>query len=303
MAVQPLAEVFGYRIDDTSPEAVRHRDELLCPFNNRVLSCTKDKADDPLGVCSVYDAGRPIITCPVRFRERWQIVSDAAAFFFPGGKEAGRRYTSLSEIRLNDAEGKSAGNIDVVLVEYDQHRRITNFGVLEVQAVYISGNVRNPFEYYIEHQSEPGFVMDWSGHRGAPSPDYLSSRKRLVPQLLYKGGILNAWGKRQAVAIQRRFYDTLPAFPTLPEERASEADMVWLLYDLDPDAATGRYTLRLVERVYCGFESALREIIKPKVGPVDTFMRVLEKRLGQVGIRPDGDNPPDAPTLLDVMNP
>lgn len=88
----------------------------------------------------------------------------------------------------------------------------------------------------------------------------------------------------------------------MPEERAADADLVWLLYDLEPDPATGRFALRLVERVYSGFEPALREIIKPKVGPVDTFLQVLEKRLDRVGIRADGDNPPDAPTLLDIVN-
>lgn len=110
----------------------------------------------------------------------------------PAGARPGGATPALSEIRLNDAEGKSAGNIDVVLVEYDRERRITNFGALEVQAVYISGNVRNPFAHYMARRDDPGFVIDWAGRAGFPSPDYLSSRKRLVPQLLYKGGILNA---------------------------------------------------------------------------------------------------------------
>jgi len=35
-----------------------------------------------------------------------------------------------------------------------------------------------------------------------PRPDYLSSsRKRLAPQLIFKGGIINAWGKKTAVAL------------------------------------------------------------------------------------------------------
>lgn len=303
MATHPLAEVFGYLVDDRSEDAERHQEEQLCPFNNKVPNCTKDKADDPLGVCSVLDAGNAVITCPVRFREGWQIVSDAAKFFFPNAKEQGRHYTSISEIRLNDAEGKSAGNIDVVLVEYDHRGHITDFGALEVQAVYISGNVRRPFEHFMEHRNEPGFVMDWKGKTNYPSPDFLSSsRKRLVPQLLYKGGILKAWQKKQAVAIQRSFYETLPAFPQLPEAQASAADIVWLLYDLEMDNRIGRYTLRLKERIYSEFEPALQEITRAKVGPVDDFMKVLQKRLDSVGIKPDGDNPPDAPSLLDVIS-
>ena len=51
---QPLAEVFGYLTGDQSAQAVRYRSDRLCPFNNKVPNCTKDKAKNPLGVCSVF---------------------------------------------------------------------------------------------------------------------------------------------------------------------------------------------------------------------------------------------------------
>jgi len=36
-----------------------------------------------------------------------------------------------------------------------------------------------------------------------PGPDYLSSsRKRLARELIYKGGIFQAWGKKMAVSIE-----------------------------------------------------------------------------------------------------
>ena len=85
MASQPLAEVFGYPISNMSDEAQRHRQDRLCPFNNRVPSCTKDKVEDPLGVCSVFSGENAVITCPIRFREGWSIASDAAGFFFAPG--------------------------------------------------------------------------------------------------------------------------------------------------------------------------------------------------------------------------
>ena len=87
----PLAEVFGFPINNQSAEAFRHREKRLCPFNNRVPNCTKDKANDPLGVCSVFEGNSVAITCPVRFREHWVIADDAAAFFFPPGA----RWTSF----------------------------------------------------------------------------------------------------------------------------------------------------------------------------------------------------------------
>ena len=213
MHTHPLAEVFGFPPDNFSLEAKRYRKNKLCPFNNRVPSCTKDKANDPLGVCSILEKDDLTIVCPIRFRERWIVTDDAAAFFFPPGVS----WTTLTEVRLNDKHGKSAGNIDVVLVAYDDSGRLLDFGALEIQSVYISGNIRRPFTRYM---SDPhsNYNLDWTGHANYPRPDYLSSsRKRLAPQLIYKGGILNSWGKKMAVALHNSFYETLP---TLPEVEA-----------------------------------------------------------------------------------
>ena len=151
----PLAEVFGFPTDNYSPEAQRHRRAKLCPYNNKVPNCTKDKALDPLGVCSIYsESGEATITCPIRFREGWIIAEDAASFFFP----AGTSWTSLTDIRLKDDNDLSAGNIDVVLVAYDERGKLLDFGLLEVQAVYISGNVRNPFRTYARTILREGFL-------------------------------------------------------------------------------------------------------------------------------------------------
>src|SRR2546426_12509142 len=98
---------------------------LITPGNslhlhNKVPNCTKDKALDPLGVCSIYsESGEATITCPIRFREDWIIAEDAASFFFPGGTS----WTCLTEIRLKDGNGLSSGNINVVLVAYDAGRK------------------------------------------------------------------------------------------------------------------------------------------------------------------------------------
>ncbi len=131
MPDHPLAEVFGFPVDNLSAEAERYRNNRLCPYHNKVPSCTKNKANDPLGVCSIFDREAVAITCPIRFRQDWIIIEDAARFFFPPNTS----WTSLQEIRLNDAHGQSAGNIDFVLVSYDDRGQITDFGSLEVLAV------------------------------------------------------------------------------------------------------------------------------------------------------------------------
>jgi hypothetical protein len=272
--IQPLAEVFGFPIDNLSEAAIRYRTKKLCPFNNKVPNCTKDKANDPLGVCSVYEADYTAITCPIRFRENWLIADDGADFFFPPGA----RWTSLTEVRLKDKYGKSAGNIDLVLVSYDRHGKVTDFGALEVQGVYISGNVRNPFEYYMKDPTNRA-NMKWKGKPNYPGPDYLSSsRKRLAPQLIFKGGILNMWQKKSAVALDQGFFNTLPKLKEVPK---SSAEIAWLIYDLDHDKKKNRYSLERKRIVYTGFDNALNQITRSDAGNVNDFISLLQEKLDE----------------------
>jgi hypothetical protein len=104
----PLAEVFGFPIDNQSERAQRYRENKLCPYNNVVSTCTKNSVEFPLGVCSLYHKDMPVVICPVRFREDWKIISDAAHFAF----EPSEHWTHVGEIRIQDKYGKAAGNID-----------------------------------------------------------------------------------------------------------------------------------------------------------------------------------------------
>lgn len=268
----PLAEVFGYPTTEMSDVAHRYRTNRLCPFNNKVPNCTKDKAKDPLGVCSVYNDNKPVVTCPIRFRQDWIITDHAARFFFPHDV----KWTTLTEVRLNDFYGKTAGNIDVVLVSYDEKGKVCDFGALEIQAVYISGNIRSPFEYYMKSPNKRA-NMDWTEEPNYPRPDYLSSsRKRLAPQLLFKGGILNTWKKKMAVALNRSFFKTLPKLRAVDQ---SKADMAWLLYDLVPDG--GKFRLTKVDTIYTEFLPALNVITTPRPGNIKDFLKVLQDKVDE----------------------
>ena len=271
MPNQPLAEVFGFPPGNLSTEATNNRSNRLCPFNNSVPNCTKVSKEDPLGVCSVQSGGSVVITCPVRFREDWIIASDVARFFFP----AGAQWTAMTEVRLRDNQDLPAGNIDMVLVAYDENHRLLDFGAVEIQSVYISGNVRKPFDYYMADPANR-YAMQWQGQ---VRPDFLSSsRKRLAPQLLYKGNIINGWGKKLAVVLDRSFFQTLPA---LTEVNVDEADMAWLIYDLEMDSGQNRFHLKHHDMVYTNFSAALARISQSTAGPVEHFIQHLQTRLDQ----------------------
>ena len=267
----PLTEIFGFPVENVSERARYYRENRLCPFNNRCPNCTKDKADDPLGVCSVNNGGLKVITCPSRFREDWLILKNAADFVW----KKGTKWTSLPEIKLLDADGQSAGNVDYVIVSYNEKGCITDFASIEVQGVYISGNLRNPFQKYMDN---PVADFHWNG-RNFPHPDYLSSsRKRLIPQMLYKGGIFKAWNKKQCVAIQKSFFDTLPE---LPQTTKDKADIAWFLYDLTYSESDERYHLQLVDTIYTEFHSALQRVIYTKEGSLDDFISLLQEKLDE----------------------
>ncbi len=55
-----------------------------------------------------------------------------------------------------------------------------------------------------------------------------------------KGGIFQTWKKKQTVALQKSFFDTLPKLPTVSQEKA---DLAWFLYDLVLDEATKKCNL------------------------------------------------------------
>jgi len=155
-----------------------------------------------------------------------------------------------------------------------------DFGALEIQAVYISGNVRDPFEYYMQDPKGRA-KMDWSDQPNYPRPDYLSSsRKRLAPQLLFKGGILHSWQKKSAVALNKSFFDTLPHLTKVPK---SKADIAWLIYDLELTAVNGhrKYKLTRIDEVFSEFEPTLLSITTPVPGKMGDFIRLLQERLDE----------------------
>lgn len=160
------------------------------------------------------------------------------------------------------------------IVSYDDKGRVVDFGSLEVQAVYISGNLTGPFTAYLENPS-PEF--NWAQAFKYPKPDYLSSsRKRLIPQIIAKGSILKQWNKKQVVVLQTSFYNTLT---TLPEFDKAESDFAFFLYDLIPNSETQTLSLQLQRIVYTKFASALEQIARFEAGSIIAFTELLQKKL------------------------
>jgi len=141
--------------------------------------------------------------------------------------------------------------------------------------------------------------FDWRRHENYPRPDYLSSsRKRLAPQLIYKGGILHSWHKKMAVAVGCQFFATLPPMETVDPD---EAELVWLVYDLKHDPVENRRHLTLAQMVYTRFLPALDRITRSEAGEVQGFMDLLQAKLDEVLTADSGiGTTPDTQSLQDT---
>ena len=114
--------------------------------------------------------------------------------------------------------------------------------------------------------------------------------------MIYKGGILNAWGKKTAVALHKNFYNTLPI---LPEVNREDSNLAWLIYDLVYNVEQKKYSLELERTIYTQFQPALDKVTTPEPGSMDDFIEILQDKLDE---KNEDGNPPDAPTLTDVIN-
>ena len=138
--------------------------------------------------------------------------------------------------------------------------------------------------------------MDWSGQLNYPRPDYLSSsRKRLAPQLLFKGGVLHAWEKRIAVVLDKSFFDTLPS---LEEVGSEKADIGWFVYRLTHDTTQNVYGLERYRSVYTRFNESLEKITRAEPGDMADFVKHLQEKVDE---QLENAHPPETETIHAIL--
>src|SRR6266699_4149068 len=92
-------------------------------------------------------------------------------------------------------------------------------------------------------------------------------------------------------------YRTLPS---LSEVEPGEADIAWMIYDLQYVSAENHYQLVQNKIAYTKFGDALDCITRAEPGPIEDFIGDLQQKLDEK--LEDGDSaPPDAPTLQDII--
>lgn len=266
-----IAELFGYRAEDKSEQAIAAASRQLCPFLG--TQCTKVLSRDRIvaGVCAVRQktVGSPnVICCPNRiYAENYKMLHLVAqqSFGCELGLYSGRAAVEKAktengaiavfghgwggELRLPQRAGTGSYFVDWVLARLDGNGELTEFTAIEVQTIDTTGNYREARAALLENRE---IVADTVGL------NWENVSKRIIPQLIYKGQVL----QREDLCKTGLFFvcpkavydrvlnrlggkDRIPRFPTQP------ASIHFLAYDYQGGSADGAITSLGILEEHC----------------------------------------------------
>lgn len=201
-----IAEFFGYRASDASPAALTAALTAHCPFLND--RCTKILRDGVIaGVCTLKPAtSDPVICCPNRlYAADYSFLRDIADVVFQPGltMKAGASAKTFArqtnapavavfgkrwggELRLPQRTGTGAYFVDWILARLDSSGSLTEFVAVEVQSIDTTGNYRDAINAMLQNRAD---VPSTAGF------NWENVNKRIIPQLLYKGNVLQREAK------------------------------------------------------------------------------------------------------------
>ncbi|WP_184255463.1 NotI family restriction endonuclease [Granulicella mallensis] len=197
----------------------------------------------------MLDQPKPIIVKETPFLRK---ISDARL-----PMEAAHDEDVAEDVVEEEEAEKKAGRIDWLVVNPpSMQANELEWAAVETQALYFSGGkMITEFQAYA---AAPTGILFPLGKR---RPDYRSSGpKRLSPQLDVKVPVLQAWGKKVAIVIDKFFFDNMNKLDDVyirGDERArrDNAAIVWFIVDYD-DALR----LRTAEIHYTTLDSSRRAL-------------------------------------------
>ena len=206
---EKILELFGYARDDASAAAASARTGETCPFIGGQCSKQIGSATNRIrsGVCSISDKnGIPVVICPIRlYADQYALLSTVAKLAFKadavtlvGGRHtAGAKCAAGSQLVAVFGKGwggelrvpgrpvsgrKSSGFfVDWILARLDANKNLVEFAALEVQTMDTIGSYR----------AEREAILNGTAHKGkSAGPNWENVNKRILPQLIYKGHLL-----------------------------------------------------------------------------------------------------------------
>ncbi|MEW5958316.1 MAG: NotI family restriction endonuclease [Chloroflexota bacterium] len=266
------AEIFGYPIGNKSDEAQDARQRQWCPFINKPCDKRSGLVDYPLGVCSVEHQKEFSAICPHRFEEQGtiqgipQVLEDIVLHYF-GDLD---NIVPFSGIKL-----PYVGMINYILIRYKPIKaEIDDFVMVEFQPNSVSEIKR-----VVQARHDFAAGLDIRDQNYSFSINTYDTFKRLIPQLLNKGIVYEAWNIKGYWVIQERVYANLVKQYGFKESGYSPEHASRLaLYNLAPlddrlILTPSRYISTIVDEVY----QIMRN--NPGLPSKDEFVQILNTKL------------------------
>ena len=197
-----IVEFFGFDPLDQSIAASASRKKRSCPFSGG--QCVKTLRDGELsGVCTLEsNKSGPVICCPIRlYAEGHTILKDVAIHAFGPYVDlhvgrtaraapvlAGRERVAVfgkgsgGELRLPNRGVGGSYYLDWVLARLDSSGKLLEFVAVEVQSIDTTGNYQAERSSYLKDEGVR--------HRSTAGFNWENVNKRILPQLIYKGNVL-----------------------------------------------------------------------------------------------------------------
>lgn len=239
-----IFEFFGYRADDVSDVAKHAADKEICPISGD--TCQKSFNDGVVsGVCAIKPiTSEPVICCPIRlYADDYRILSDIADRAFRPGLRlvAGRDAVKYAadheeecvavfgkgwggELRLPQKSKKGGYFVDWVLARLNSKGDLVEFVAVEVQTIDTTGTYRPGYE---------ALKADRSVEKTTAGLNWENVAKRILPQLIYKGQIL----QREELCRSGLFFVCpAPVFERIMERLGGQEGLI--RYALQPASIT-----------------------------------------------------------------
>lgn len=260
------SEIFGHPFSSDHTQAQLDRERHWCPFVDKMCFKKSRLIDYPFGVCSAYIAGGDVALCPRRFLDGHTIFTDIAHHHFGGTNDL----LVFPEIRL-----PNAGSFDFVMVKHKpMSTQIEDFVAIEFQTGQTTGTgelvagledfVRGDRTFYRSYNFGLNSYDIW---------------KRTFTQVLTKGVIMEAWGRKIFWVIQEPIYQDFERRYALHDLGFDKYQTtVFALYDLTRsagkfDLVATRKTSASIDRLFSAFRA------NPNMPRQEDFVATLQSKV------------------------
>ncbi|MFH0824412.1 MAG: NotI family restriction endonuclease [Pseudomonadota bacterium] len=204
--------------------------DYACPFINS--SCVKrsHRIEGPYPVCTIKRREDFVCVCPKRFYQA-PLLQDVLENCWTSERPENPRIAY--EVSM-----KGFGKVDFVVADIDPTAQsVRNFISVELQAVDLTGSVEPAYNAVLNStllEKRPSHGINWA-----------NVRKRYVSQLISKGFFHHHWKTKMVAVMQSVLYAEFRKFIQFDELVPEQGNIVFMLYDYEPDPTAPNQHLRL----------------------------------------------------------